>query len=127
MTSGSSFASITRTRAWHCNTNLNYYDAVTPHTSLFNECTSFLCPTCSHMLATTPTTDNCWHNFVQRLWLSRDRSFCHCSTFWHALVEALFRDDVGLKLRLPQLAEQRQRPLPLPAFLARADPSVVAR
>ena len=36
------------------------------------------------------------------------------------------RDDVGLQLRLPHLAEQGQSPLPLLALLARADPGAVA-
>ncbi|CAK0860491.1 unnamed protein product [Prorocentrum cordatum] len=36
-------------------------------------------------------------------------------------------DDVGFQLRLPHLAQQRKRPLPLLALLARADPSVVTR
>eukprot|EP00959_Pyramimonas_sp_CCMP1952_P378732 7933460-Pyramimonas_sp.AAC.1 len=46
---------------------------------------------------------------------SRTRTDQNCST-----------DDVGLKLHLPQVDEQRYSPPPLLALLARADPSAVA-
>ncbi|CAK0834645.1 unnamed protein product [Prorocentrum cordatum] len=64
-------------------------------------------------------------SFASRVSLSSASARCHCSPFSHALIPALYADDVGLQLRLPHLAQQRERPLPLPALLARADPSAV--
>ncbi|CAK0793110.1 unnamed protein product [Prorocentrum cordatum] len=55
----------------------------------------------------------------------RDQKYCSRKTLarctWYDR-----RDDFGLQLRLPHLAEQRQSPLPLLAFLARADPGAAA-
>ncbi|CAK0908324.1 unnamed protein product [Prorocentrum cordatum] len=64
-------------------------------------------------------------SFASRIALSSASAGCHCSPFSHALMPALQVNDVGLQLRLPHLAEQRQRWLPLPALFARADPSAV--
>ncbi|CAK0851583.1 unnamed protein product [Prorocentrum cordatum] len=67
-------------------------------------------------------------SFASHILLSNARARCHCSPFAHALIPALkLRHDGGLQLRLPHLAQKRQRPLPLLALLARADPGAVAR
>ncbi|CAK0887350.1 unnamed protein product [Prorocentrum cordatum] len=65
-------------------------------------------------------------SFASHTSLSSTRAHCHCPPFSQALIPALYMDDVWLQLRLPHLAQQRQRRLPLLALFARADPSVVA-
>ncbi|CAK0908327.1 unnamed protein product [Prorocentrum cordatum] len=65
-------------------------------------------------------------SFASRISLSSANAGCHCPPFSHALIPSLYLDDVGLQLRLPHLAQQCKRPLPLLALLACVDPSAVA-
>ncbi|CAK0834646.1 unnamed protein product [Prorocentrum cordatum] len=84
------------------------------------------CSSFSHALIPAVYLKTSGSSFAPGISLSSARARCHCSPFSHAVIPALHADDVGLQLRLPHLAQQRERPLPLPALLARADPSAVA-
>ncbi|CAK0861814.1 unnamed protein product [Prorocentrum cordatum] len=65
-------------------------------------------------------------SFTSHISLSSASASCHCSAFSHALIPAIVANEVALQLRLQDLPHQHQRPLPLLALSARADPSIVA-
>ncbi|CAK0835948.1 unnamed protein product [Prorocentrum cordatum] len=65
-------------------------------------------------------------NSASHISLSSDKARCHCAHFSHTLIPAAVADCVRLYAFLTHLAQQRKSPLPLPALLASADPSIVA-